>query len=266
MLLKYKIELALKQGRVQGAKKLLTELYKQEDKQAWDEAKRAEYEAIFPTYRTMTKAEKDIEYKKYVKDSKSQGILTKDIIAFANYSFKQVKIEYITTKSITDANGTTSNVEVRTPSNYLTYKEWINETKVVTPAVQEVSHTDVNGIKIIDTPYQPEVTKQIRPYIGLDTTARVDTYLIPTLQKRWKQDRQAKVDAIEVIYKGIIYQGDETSQTRMTKAITALPDNVTTIPWTAKDNTVSILTKLDLQAILLDAGTQQSVLWNTGRI
>jgi len=97
------------------------------------------------------------------------------------------------------------------------------------------------------------------------TKAERDAYLLKQAITAWKQARQAKLDAIEVTYKGVVYQGDETSQNRMTKAITALPDNTTTVPWTAKDNTIHILTKLDLQAILLDAGTQQSVLWNKGR-
>jgi len=98
------------------------------------------------------------------------------------------------------------------------------------------------------------------------TKAERDAYLLKQSITAWKQDRQQKVDAIEVTYKGVVYQGNEISQNRMTKAITALPDNTTTVPWTAKDNTVHNLTKVDLQAILLDAGTQQSVLWNQGRL
>ena len=178
MILKDKIELALKQGRVQGAKKLLDALYKQEDKQAWDEAKRAEYEAIFPSYRTMTKAEKDVIYKKYVAKCKADGVLTNNIVLFADYKFEQVEIKYITIKTVTDPNGNTTKKEVRTPTNYLTYSEWINETKVVTPEVLEVSHLDANGMKIIDTPYQAEVTKEVRPYTPLNVTAQMlDTRL-----------------------------------------------------------------------------------------
>jgi hypothetical protein len=81
----------------------------------------------------------------------------------------------------------------------------------------------------------------------------------------WKADREDAVRAIEVTYNSIIYQGDEESQTRMARAIVALPDDITTIAWTAKDNTVNNLTRLDLQAILLDAGNQQATIWNTGR-
>ena len=47
-------------------------------------------------------------------------------------------------------------------------------------------------------------------------------------------------------------------------SITALPDGVQ-VPWTAKDDSIQMLTKEDLRAILLDAGTQQTALWNDGR-
>lgn len=83
--------------------------------------------------------------------------------------------------------------------------------------------------------------------------------------KLWKGDRDILVRNIEVTYNAVVYQGDEDSQTRMARAIVALPDDITTINWVAKDNTVNSLTRLDLQAILLDAGNQQSAIWNMGR-
>ena len=83
--------------------------------------------------------------------------------------------------------------------------------------------------------------------------------------EQWKVDRQQAVDSIEVEHIGVIYQGDELSQTRMARSITALPDDVTVVPWTAKDNTVHGLTRSDLRAILFDAGMQQALIWNDGR-
>lgn len=94
--------------------------------------------------------------------------------------------------------------------------------------------------------------------VKLDKKLIVDT-------KAWKTDREKLVEAIEVIYNTVIYQGDETSQTRMARAIIGLADDIVTIDWVAKDNSVNALTRIDLQAILLDAGTQQSVLWSIGR-
>ena len=178
MNLQEKANKALELGKVEGAKKILSEIYQQEDKQAWNEAKRAEYETIFPTYRTMTKAEKDVVYKEYIAKCKADGVLTNNIVLFADYKFEQVEIKYITIKTVTDPNGNTTEKEVRTPANYLTYSEWVNETKVVTPEVLEVSHLDANGMKIIDTPYQAEVTKEVRPYTPLNVTVQMlDTRL-----------------------------------------------------------------------------------------
>lgn len=81
----------------------------------------------------------------------------------------------------------------------------------------------------------------------------------------WKANRQTLVDNIEVTYQGVVYQGDEVSQTRMSRAITALPDDEITITWVAKDNTEHNLNRLDIKAILFQAGLQQSNIWNLDR-
>lgn len=81
----------------------------------------------------------------------------------------------------------------------------------------------------------------------------------------WKSSRAEAVNDIEVTYNSVIYQGDETSQNRMTRSIIALPDDITTIEWTAKDNTQHSLTRIDLATILALAGNAQAALWSTGR-
>ena len=63
---------------------------------------------------------------------------------------------------------------------------------------------------------------------------------------------------IEVSYKGILYQGDETSQDRISRAINGLPNDVTTISWKAKDNSSQELTRLDLKEILFLAIQEQT--------
>ena len=84
------------------------------------------------------------------------------------------------------------------------------------------------------------------------------------LLKEWKEQRQKKVDNIEVTYNNVVYQGDELSQTRIARAITAMGDS-DSIDWIAKDNTIHKLTKDDLKAILLKAGQIQAKLWVEGR-
>ena len=81
----------------------------------------------------------------------------------------------------------------------------------------------------------------------------------------WKASRTTAVSEIEVTYDSVVYQGDEISQERMSRAITAAADDVETIGWIAKDNSINLLTRVDLKIILKDAGDQQSALWVDGR-
>lgn len=81
----------------------------------------------------------------------------------------------------------------------------------------------------------------------------------------WKRERAERVAVIEVEHNGVVYQGDEDSQTRLARAIVALPDDKTTTLWIAKDNSEHYLTRPELQAILQAAGRRQSEIWNEGR-
>jgi len=128
--------------------------------------------------------------------------------------------------------------------------------------------------------YDPK-TKSIKPY-KLDNFLEVKRdknnniiypqKLIDELHKKeldkkiqkWKKERQKKVDNIEVTYDNVVYQGDELSQTRIARAITAMSDS-DSIDWIAKDNTIHKLTKDDLKAILLKASQEQAKLWVEGR-
>ena len=88
-------------------------------------------------------------------------------------------------------------------------------------------------------------------------TARTDSSYLKQVAKR---DRQILVDNIEVTYKGIIYQGDEVSQSRICRVVIGLPDNGS-IQWKAKDNSINELTKADLKEILFLAGQKQTEIW-----
>lgn len=81
---------------------------------------------------------------------------------------------------------------------------------------------------------------------------------------QWKAERQSKVDNIEVELNGVVYQGDETSQTRVARAVSAMED-IDTVMWVAKDNSVNELSKEDLKYILREAGIKQTLIWNDSR-
>ena len=79
-------------------------------------------------------------------------------------------------------------------------------------------------------------------------------------EQNYKAIRQNLVDNIEVTYNDVVYQGDEKSQDRMSRAIVGMDDD-DTIEWTAKDNSKVTLLKSDLKQILRLAGIEQTKVW-----
>lgn len=78
----------------------------------------------------------------------------------------------------------------------------------------------------------------------------------------FKKVKAILVSNITISHNGVEYQGDEESQSRMSRAINGLPENGT-IEWKAKDNSKQILTKYDLKEILYLAGQEQTrILFN----
>ena len=87
-------------------------------------------------------------------------------------------------------------------------------------------------------------------------TERNDTYYLNQVRK---QNMQMKIDSIEINYNGVVYQGDEKSQDRISRAIVGMDDD-DTIEWKAKDNSKVTLLKSDLKQILRLAGIEQTKL------
>jgi len=75
-----------------------------------------------------------------------------------------------------------------------------------------------------------------------------------------KKVRAQKVAKIVVTVDGIPLDGDETSQTRMAKAIVGM-DPGETITWRCADNVDRQLTKDQLRVALRLAGAEQTKLW-----
>lgn len=84
------------------------------------------------------------------------------------------------------------------------------------------------------------------------------------LREEAKSDRQAAVDAIKVtVSSGKVFDGDETSQTRMARAIVALQaTGVQSTMWGLADNTFVEVTLGELVEALALAGTEQTRLWS----
>lgn len=83
------------------------------------------------------------------------------------------------------------------------------------------------------------------------------------LREEAKKQRQDLVDKILVTTStGKVFDGDEISQTRMTRAIIALQSaNIESTLWVLADNTPTQATLLELIEALCLAGTKQAELW-----
>ena len=145
-----------------------------EDKRAFDVAIRGEYDVLFPAYRDMTAEEK------IVHDTEVIDELETTIEREEDYEYPQVQIEYITTEEVQvqetidgEEVQKTITQEVRTPSNYVTFTDWLNETRVITEAVEATY--DEDGMVLTEA--VAEVTELVRPYIANDVTALVDAYV-----------------------------------------------------------------------------------------
>ena len=77
-----------------------------------------------------------------------------------------------------------------------------------------------------------------------------------------KRIRAAKVAAITVEVDGMVFDGDEPAQSRMARAITAAETaGLTETVWVLADNTVSKVTKAQLQQALSKAMLAMAKVW-----
>ena len=86
---------------------------------------------------------------------------------------------------------------------------------------------------------------------------------IQAAREQAKAQRQAAVDAIKVTTQaGNTFDGDETSQTRMTRAVLAMQaTGAPSVTWVLADNTVIQATVPELTEALALAGAEQARLW-----
>lgn len=79
---------------------------------------------------------------------------------------------------------------------------------------------------------------------------------------RAKQQRADAVAAIKVDVDGMTFDGDETSQGRIARAILAMEAaGTTSTPWTLSNNTTVAVTSTQLRQVLVKAGLAQTALW-----
>lgn len=145
----------------------------------------------------------------------------------------------------------------------------------------EASFKDADGKELQFTSYHPTQLDLIQSDAekhGVDLTEHatmlaewVADYVPPAppvltpeqQREQAKAARQAAVDAIKVTTAaGNTFDGDETSQTRMARAITVLSTGyAATVPWVLADNTVIQADIAELTEALAKAGAAQAAVW-----
>ena len=79
-------------------------------------------------------------------------------------------------------------------------------------------------------------------------------------REAFKAERQIAVDNIKVVVGGKVFDGDETSQTRMARAIVAMEEGEL-VQWVLANNETVMVAKAQLKEALRLAGAAQTAVW-----
>ena len=176
---------ALELNKIDRAKQLLSIEFNKEHKAGWNKLQQSEYEVLYPVSREMTADEKSEH------DTDEEDTIER----LEGYEYPTVQLEYIST----DEEGN----EIRTPTEYLTFQEYLQETEVVTEA-----ELDEDGNVLT-----PEVTKLVREYAPMNAAevqAKVGGYepLQAKLSDIAKELKAKELDALTVTANTIMYDAD----------------------------------------------------------
>jgi len=204
------------------------------DRQEFDKKISDEYYVLFPTHRDMT----EDEYLASIGDE--DGSLPDEYVNYSDLeAVPQVEIDYSEDES------------------YVTLEEYKNETRVVSEAVEATY--DEDGMEL--TPYVPEVTELVRPYIAKEITDEiVDAELakLPEMEEYNKTKNLDEIEKIQVEANGVDYDAHSRGRSDMNgvvalanfKFIKALADSMPevmpiyeavykkTLNWKGADNKV----------------------------
>ena len=98
---------------------------------------------------------------------------------------------------------------------------------------------------------------EITPFM---TEAELAQKAIDDARTAFKSSRSTAVESIKVTVGDKVFDGDETSQTRMARAIVAMTDEETVL-WVLADNAPVQVTKAELTEALRLAGEAQTQVW-----
>ncbi len=144
------------------------------------------------------------------------------------------------------------------------------------PADGQIDTPEVRSYAPAPTPQYNPATHAVREAAPVGGVQQWEVYPLPAeevaanqaaaaqaAREHAKAQRQAAVDAIKVTTQaGNTFDGDETSQTRMTRAVLAMQaTGAPSVTWVLADNTVIQATVQELTEALALAGAEQARLW-----
>lgn len=144
-------------------------------------------------------------------------------------------------------------------TNYL--KDFLEGYLEYLSAVSEWTEARDSFEPVIDEETQEvSVFTLIEPVAPNRYTPTVEQIRQPYLSNTFKTARTKVMKKLTVEVDGIVFDADETSQNRMTRAIIMMGDS-DVVPWTVADNSVVNCTSLMLKEALYKGGLAQSAVW-----
>ena len=168
------IEQCLIKGKVERVKTLLALEFERVNRQEFEDGVRAEYNSLFPIHREATKEEYELEF------TKKEDMLYDEFYPYfenGDRQFPEFKIA----------------IDYSEDESYVTFEEYLNETRVITEAVEATY--DEDGMEL--TPAIAEVTESVRVYIPLsdeDINTKVSEYL----KSRYSELRRSAYPPMEM--------------------------------------------------------------------
>lgn len=125
---------------------------------------------------------------------------------------------------------------------------------------------DCSGFLVLSDTAYPQLVHQPAVPAGFDLTycqawgLTINDEVIARVKKCLREELVEKI--VVMTTSGKTFDGDETSQTRMARAILAMSEaNVPSMLWRMADNSDAVVTRAELSEALLLAGTAQTALW-----
>lgn len=169
-----------------------------EDKAEWNRVMQDEYDLLFPTYRDPN-AEEVYEQQEHYLNNASNEVLLREDVDFSEFIYAQVEIDYSEDET------------------YVQFNEWLNETRVITKAVEE--ERDEEGNVVVEA--VAEVTEQVRSYIATIVTEDIVDSKLIELGYNYAHKRKLEYPEIEE-QMDMLYKDSIDGGTRVKDAIEAV--------------------------------------------